>query len=325
LTIPPRQALRPPPTLLAPVLGVGIATLDIVNEVATYPPEDTEVRALAQRQVRGGNVTNTLAVLHQLGRFCAWAGTLADDPASRQVLADLQAQGIDTSRAVRHPGAYTPVSYITLSRANGSRTIVHHRDLPELTAAAFAETCEAQGWGPWSWVHFEGRAPAETRAMLRLVRERLPGVPISLELEKPRPEAEALLEGPDLLLFSRAYVQAQGIRDPEAFLRRLARATRARYCVLAWGAGGSYGWTPGADMVHAPAEPPKRLVDTLGAGDVFNAAIIDGLLSGLALPEVLVAANRLAGHKCGRLGLAGLVAEGPAMADPSPGGVNPKH
>ena len=316
--------MRPPPALLAPVLGVGIATLDIVSEVAAYPPEDAEVRALAQRQVRGGNVTNTLAVLRQLGRSCTWAGTLAEDPASLQILADLEAQHIDTSRAVRHPGACTPVSYITLSRANGSRTIVHHRNLPELTAAGFAATCETRGWGPWSWVHFEGRAPAETKAMLRLVRARLPAVPISLEIEKPRPEAEVLLEGPDLLLFSRAYVQAQGIADPEVFLRQLAKATRARHCVLAWGAGGSYGWTRGADVVYAPAEPPDKLVDTLGAGDVFNAAVIDGLLDGLALPEVLVAANRLAGRKCGRVGLAGLVESATAVPGQSLRRVNLK-
>ena len=143
--------------------------------------------------------------------------------------------------------------------------------------------------------------------MLNLVRKHLPGVPISLELEKPRPGDEVLLEGPDVLLFSRAYAQTQGILDPEAFLRRQANATRAYHCILAWGAGGAYGWTRGADLVHAPAAPPDRVVDTLGAGDVFNAAVIHGLLDGLSLPEVLIAANRLAGRKCGRLGLAGLV------------------
>jgi ketohexokinase len=108
-------------------------------------------------------------------------------------------------------------------------------------------------------------------------------------------------------MFSRAYVEAHGIADPEVFLRHLARETGARHCVLAWGAGGSFGWTSGADVVHAQAEPPDTLVDTLGVGDVFNAAVIDGLLDGLTLPEVLVVANRLAGRKCGRVGLAGLV------------------
>ena len=120
------------------VLGVGTATLDIVNEVATYPQEDAEVRALGQRQMRGGNVTNSLVVLSQLGHPCAWAGTLGDDPASALILTDLDRHGVDTRLVVRHPGRFTPTSYIALSRATGTRTIVHHRDLPELAPSDLA-------------------------------------------------------------------------------------------------------------------------------------------------------------------------------------------
>ena len=50
---------------MAQILGIGIATLDIINEVDGYPVEDSEQRALAQRQRTGGNVTNTLTVLRQ--------------------------------------------------------------------------------------------------------------------------------------------------------------------------------------------------------------------------------------------------------------------
>lgn len=292
------------------ILGVGIATLDIVNEVATYPAEDAEVRALAQRQVRGGNVANSLVVLSQLGHPCAWAGTLGDDQASRLILADLERHAIDTRLAVRHAGRCTPTSYIALSRATGTRTIVHYRDLPELTAGDLAAGLAAQ-WG-WlgsgcTWVHFEGRSPEDTAAMLRLVRDRLPGVPISLELEKIRPGGEHLLEGPDLILFSRAYALALGASDPVRFLTDQARRSGARHCALAWGEHGAYGWTRGVGCAHVPARPPDRLVDTLGAGDVFNAAVIDGLLRGLDLPAALGLANHLAGFKCGRQGLVGLV------------------
>ena len=38
---------------MAKVLAVGIATLDIVNEVDTYPDEDAEVRALAHSYACG--------------------------------------------------------------------------------------------------------------------------------------------------------------------------------------------------------------------------------------------------------------------------------
>jgi ketohexokinase len=62
------------------ILGIGIATLDIINSVDGYPAEDTEVRALRQQLRRGGNCTNTLAVLSQLGHRCAWGGVLAAEP-----------------------------------------------------------------------------------------------------------------------------------------------------------------------------------------------------------------------------------------------------
>lgn len=65
------------------ILAIGIATLDIVNLVADYPPEDSEVRALDQRVSRGGNATNTLVVLSQLGHRCSWGGVLAEDADSR--------------------------------------------------------------------------------------------------------------------------------------------------------------------------------------------------------------------------------------------------
>jgi ketohexokinase len=293
----------------AGVLGVGIATLDIVNEVEVYPSEDAEVRALAQRRVRGGNVTNSLVVLSQLGRACAWAGTLGDDPASGAILADLERYGIDTRLAVRHPGCSTPTSFVALSRETGSRTILHYRDLPELTAADLeGGLADADGWleRGFAWVHFEGRSPEDTAAMVRLVRERLPGARISVELEKVRPGGERLLDGPDLLLFSRAYARALGATDPIAFLAGQGLRSGARHCVLAWGEQGAYGWTRGVGCAEVPAYPPPRVVDTLGAGDVFNAGVIDGLLRGLALPDVLARANRLAGHKCGRQGFAGL-------------------
>ena len=52
---------------MARILGIGIATLDVINIVDEYPREDDEIRANGQRIARGGNVTNTLVVLSQLG------------------------------------------------------------------------------------------------------------------------------------------------------------------------------------------------------------------------------------------------------------------
>jgi ketohexokinase len=281
------------------VLGVGIATLDLINEVAVYPREDEEVRALTQRRVRGGNVANSLVILSQLGRPCRWVGTLGDDPAADLILADLARHGIETRDAVRVPGGTTPTSYVALSRANGTRTIVHFRDLPELDADAFDQV----DLKDVAWVHFEGRNPPETRRMIQRVRSEAPELPVSVELEKRRPGIEWLMDGPRVLLASRGFALASGCRRAGAFLEDLARCTDAELCVVAWGAQGASYLARGGRVQAVPAFRPETVVDTLGAGDVFNAGVVQGLASGLTADGAVREAVRLAGLKCGRPGL----------------------
>lgn len=289
----------------ARILGVGVATLDIVSEVAAYPKEDAEVRALGQRIVRGGNAANTLAVLSQLGHACSWAGTLGGDKSGDKVLEALIAQRIGSEACVRHQGGTTPTSQVTLSRGNGSRTIVHHRELPELSAQDFS-AIRLEGF---DWVHFEGRNPTQTAAMLRDCRRRLPGIRISMEIEKPRPGIESLFAEPDILIFSRHYARSRGCLEPRRFLADQWGCTDARLLVLPWGEEGAYAQTRGAPVCFAPACEPSRVRDTLGAGDVFNAALIDGLLAGLDTGALLARCNGLAGFKCGLVGFDGLVAD----------------
>ncbi len=286
------------------LLGVGCAVLDIIREVERYPGEDEEVRALAQVRRLGGNVANTLSILRQLGHACAWCGTLADDAASDEILAALAGEGIDTSPARRLAGCQSPLSCVTLSRATGSRTIIHFRDLPELDAQDFTRL-PLTGYG---WLHFEGRHPAQTALMLRDAAARRPDLPISLEIEKPRPDLDGLYVGPWILIFSRAYVLASDHREPEAFLAAQWARTTAQFLFLPWGEVGAYGQARQGPFCFVPAAASAPVLDTLAAGDVFNATLIDSLRKGLPLEVVLERATSLAGHKCGQRGLDGVVA-----------------
>ena len=60
------------------------------------------------------------------------------------------------------------------------------------------------------------------------------------------------------------------------------------------------------ETIRSDAFPPQRLVDTLAAGDTFNAAMIDALLRGVPLAKALRFACQLAGNKCAQAGLHGL-------------------
>jgi ketohexokinase len=57
------------------------------------------------------------------------------------------------------------------------------------------------------------------------------------------------------------------------------------------------------ELLHAPAHQPGKVVDTLGAGDVFNAAMLHAVSTGMQFEEALQTAVRLAGEHCGCEGL----------------------
>ena len=286
---------------MAQILAVGIATLDIVNEVDTYPNEDAEVRALAHSLRRGGNATNTLVVLTQLGHYCSWAGVLADEADTAIVVQELERYAIDTSFCQWQPEGKLPTSYITLSRDTGSRTIVHYRNLPEYDADNFSRI-PLQGF---DWLHFEGRNVKQTLLMMRRARDLVPDTPVSLELEKPRRHIDRLFPCADVLLFSQGFARQREL-PPTALLQQLRQTAPQADLVCSLGAQGAVGISRTGTVVTVDACPPPQIVDTLGAGDTFNAGIIDALQQGAALPDAMRFAAQLAGAKCGQAGLHGL-------------------
>lgn len=283
------------------ILVCGNATLDIVNHVDHYPAEDEEMRALSQRVVTGGNAANTACVLAQHDHQCAWLGVLATDADAQRIAESLQHQQVNLQYAQQVAGA-SPVSYITLNQANGSRTIVHHRDLPELTTAAFADIVPEQ----YDWLHLEGRNIEVLAEVLPALRKALTDQPISLEIEKSRAGIEDLIQYVDVVMFSRAYAEANGFDNAAVFLQEKHRAYPEMMLTCTWGKLGAYAIDRCGELKHVTAAD-VAVVDTVGAGDTFNAGLIHGLATGMTLQEALQYAVGLAGKKVGQEGLLGLL------------------
>lgn len=281
---------------MARILLVGTATLDLVFELDHPPGADEEMRATSLRVCRGGNAANTAVVLAGLGHQVEFLGALADAPETAVIVNDFHAHGVAHGHCPRLPGR-APTSSIYL--AAGQRSIVHYRDLPELAA----EACESIALPLFDWVHFEGRHVGALGNMLRQVRCVAPRAKISLELEKPRDGLLPLAGEADWLLCGRAFAERCGQEQPASFIGWMRARAPEAFLLAAWGAEGAYGACPGVSrLYHAPAAAPARIVDTLGAGDTFNAASIDGALRGLGMDDVLQHACALAGRKCGIAG-----------------------
>ncbi len=285
------------------ILIVGIATLDIINFVDHYPDEDEEIRALSQRISCGGNAANTASVLSQYGHSIQFVGTIADEPDGHRIRDQLTARHVATNYCQFVQDGKVPTSYVTLNQKTGSRTIVHYRDLPEYEYEHFKQIpLEA-----FDWFHFEGRNVPAIKQMLLEIQQRGIDQPVSLEIEKERKDIDELFPLADVLLFSKSFATGRGYNNaPELFEVIRSHAPDAML-VCTWGEQGA--WVSDNDNreYYVPACPPVRVVDTLAAGDTFNAGTIHSLCSGNTLLEAVTHACQLAGRKVGQSGIDGLV------------------
>ncbi|KAJ0164748.1 Ketohexokinase [Colletotrichum tanaceti] len=229
---------------------VGACYVDTVMSVPHFPEEDSKLRASSLRVRRGGNCPNTVEVLQQL---------IAEGPprhppsrplrmhlvcplperqsqAAAQIVASLCPTTGDASRprdeddgppavsfdhCLFREGHQAPASsYILSSEATGTRTIVNHDSLPEMTADEFLRVAEAFKGRGRTWWHFEGRIPETTLECIRLLRRVLDDVTISVEVEKPgRPGLRELAAEAEVVFYSKSWAEDCGYTSAEACLR----------------------------------------------------------------------------------------------------------
>eukprot|EP00126_Sphaerothecum_destruens_P015775 Sdes_comp9821_c0_seq2m1353 len=127
---------------------------------------DSKVRALSQSVRIGGNATNSAVVLARVFQASvALLSNIGTDPFSDYIRQQVRKARVSSKFIAPVDQFNAAVSYITCSEATGSRTVVHYRDLPEVSGSQFLK-CWAQACQHLKWVHFEGKNISETKMML---------------------------------------------------------------------------------------------------------------------------------------------------------------
>jgi len=283
---------------MAKILGIGNVVLDIILTVEHTPIEDEEMRAQHRNIQVGGNVANSLYVLHQLGHETAICATIGGDQEAKQILNGLKDHQIHTEHLQRFIQGRTPTSYITLEPKNGHRTIVHYRDLPEVSFEHFAKI-EIENY---DWLHFEARNIRTLKGMLNIAKTFLSHQPISLEVEKAREDLETLLPQANVIFFSHHYAKQKGYQNAESLLQIMKKQLPQATLICTWGQEGVWYCSPHQEIQHQAAQKITA-IDTLGAGDTFNAGVIDALLQKKSLKQAIAQGVALAARKCQQYGL----------------------
>ncbi|XP_044519671.1 ketohexokinase isoform X3 [Gracilinanus agilis] len=227
------------------------------------------------------------------------------------VLDDLRRYSVDLRYTVPQRVGSIPISTVIISAATGSRTILHaNRNLPDVSAKDF----EKVDLNRYKWIHIEGRNASEQVKMLQRIEKHNKKLPreqqirTSVEVEKPREELYQLFAFGDVVFVSKDVARHMGFQSAAETLKGLySRVGKGAVLVCAWAEEGADALGPDGRLLHSDAFPPPRVVDTLGAGDTFNASVIFSLSQGKSMQEALTFGCRIAGKKCGIQGYDGIV------------------
>jgi ketohexokinase len=226
---------------------------------------------------------------------------------------DLTAQDIDFTNCPKHFGHSTPNSYIILNSKTGSRTILHtNLGLPEVTFEDFKKINILN----YSWIHFEGRPNLSCIHNMILSVSNVSDTDavkkptISLEMEKISRNFDEILPLVDVVFVSKEYSQSLGytnMTDTVDRIHLLKNLKSDTIVICPWGDQGAAGKSGiNGPVINVPACIPKNVMDTIGAGDTFNATIIAALTEGQNLKQALTSGCKVAGTKVGQFGYNGL-------------------
>jgi sugar/nucleoside kinase (ribokinase family) len=281
------------------VIGVGAACVDHVCRLPVFPRSDcasSKVRMHDQWRVCGGQTATALATCAQLGLRTKYLGAVGTDDEGTRIITELSGRGIDMSGVARLdvPSATATI----LIDDSGERIVLWHRD-PRLGMPV--ERLPVADIARARLLHVDDVDPVA--ALEAAGAARRAGVPITCDIDHVTPRTTALLALVSHPVFAEQVpLDLTGQTDQGEALRVLS----ARYgvpVVVTLGERGAMA-CEGTDVFEVPGfviDP----VDTTGAGDVFRAGFIYGLIQGWPLRQRIRFANAAAAVSCTRLGAMG--------------------
>jgi sulfofructose kinase len=279
------------------LVGVGLNATDTMIRLPHYPALGSKIEFRSADVLPGGQVATAVAACAQWGLRTRYVGKVGDDSAAAIHRAEFGRLGVE-AHLVTAAGCASQQAVILVDDA-GERTVLWKRDngltlQPDELQREWISGARA--------LHVDGHDTAA--AVVAAGWARAAGIPVIADLDDLYPGVEALLGKIDYLITSR---DIPGRLTGDSDLRKSLPAVRSRYgCRLTaatLGHEGVLAWD-GSHFHYAAAFRVQSL-DTTGAGDIFHAGFIYGLLRDWPLPRQLDFACAAAALNCTAAGARG--------------------
>ncbi len=246
-------------------------------------------------EMSGGSAANTMCGVASFGGRAAYLGKVSDDELGDVFGHDLLAVGVTFRPGARTEGVptgrciivVTPDAQRTMNTYLGVSSLLCVPDVDEQTVAAGA-VLYMEGYlydrddAKEAFRHASRVAHAHGRAVSLTLSD-------SFCVDRHRDDFLALVRDEVDILFGND-AELCSLYETESFDDAVAAVRRdCHLAAVTVGADGSYVITPD-EIVHVPAVPVPRVIDTTGAGDLYAAGFLHGLTRGSDL------------FRCGQLG-----------------------
>jgi sulfofructose kinase len=277
------------------VVGMGLNAVDFLCVVPEFPTKNAKLKISQFSKQGGGQVATAMVALSRWDVKTKYIGKIGGDELGQFSLSSIREERVDISSVTVAPDTPNQFAVILVDGTSGERTILWDRDERLMYCEGELrkeDVCSGK------ILHLDGHDIHAAIQCARWAKEEK--ILTVIDLDKVEPLTSELIQHINFVVTSARFPTLfTGISDLKRALLELQKHTAGFLCATL-GDEGAMVLMEGK-ILHMESFRVKT-VDTTGAGDVFHAGFIYGLLQNWEVEEILRFANAVAALKCRTLG-----------------------
>ncbi|KAL6900623.1 hypothetical protein ACP4OV_005299 [Aristida adscensionis] len=219
------------------VLGCGAVSADYLATVASFPNPDDKIRSLTLKVQGGGNAGNALTAAARLGLAPRIISKVANDALGRNILKELQDDGVDTSYISVAEDGNSPFTYIIVDNQTKTRTCIHTPGYPPMVPEELTKEKLFAALDGADIVYFDVRLHDTALLVAEEMQASQRKIPILIDAERKREGLDELLNFASYVVcsakFPMAWTGASSV--PIALVSMLSRLPNIKFVIVTLG------------------------------------------------------------------------------------------
>jgi sulfofructose kinase len=278
------------------IIGIGRNSWDRILTVDQYPKPDQKVSIRLSSNQGGGQVANTLVAAAKLGAKTLYLGKFGDDANGSAIRSALFKANVDITHSKIIPGVPNQYAIIIVDQKNYTRNVftLKHEKL-DIQAKDFSPKTFTDA----KILYLGARNLNEIKAYAKTGKAK--NCIVAADLDEHHEQLDDFLEHVSILFCPKFYLDQYVAEESlHSKLKLLHEKHSLQIVCCTLGSQGSIAY----DGKHFYQKDAFKVdvVDTTGAGDIFQAAFLVALLQKKSLDECLHFANAASAIKCRHLG-----------------------